>query len=96
MTIFSGALPAALPRGFGCGCSRFSLTQILLSRCSTAQDAIGTQGRRRQGLSRAQIETGVMPGAAHRVVDDQTVGKRSMIVRAMRPDRENVVSPPHQ
>jgi hypothetical protein len=54
------------------------------------------QGWRFEGLSRAQIETGVMPGAPHRVVDHETVGKRAMIVRAMRPDRENVMSPPHQ
>jgi len=95
MTIFPDTLPAALARRFGCGGLCFLLTQILPSRCATDQDAIG-QGRRRQGLAGTQIETGVMPRAAHRVVDDQTVDKRTMIVRAMRSDSENVASPPYQ
>jgi hypothetical protein len=49
-----------------------------------------------ESLSGAQIKTGVMPGTPHRIADHQTVNKRPMIVRAMRPDRENVLSPPHQ
>ena len=96
MTIFSGALPGGFAGGFGCGCSRFSLTANLTVTLFDRPGLDRAQGRRAQCLSGAQTEAGVMPGAAHRVVDDQTVDKRSMIVRAMRPDRENVVPPPHQ
>jgi hypothetical protein len=49
-----------------------------------------------ESLSSAQIEAGVMPRTSHRIADHKSFGKRPMIVRAMRPDRENVLSPPHQ
>jgi hypothetical protein len=54
------------------------------------------QRRRFDGLTRAQIETGVMPGTPNRVADHKTVGKWTVIVGAMRCDRENVVSLPYQ
>jgi hypothetical protein len=37
-----------------------------------------------------------MPRAPHRVANHETVGERTVVVRAMRRDRKNVVSPPHQ
>src|SRR5262249_8543290 len=43
-----------------------------------------------QGLAGAQVEAGVMPGAPHRVADQESLGERPVVVRAMRPDREHV------
>src|SRR5436305_627099 len=48
------------------------------------------QRRRAHGLAAAQIEAGMMPGAAHAVPDHQPVGERPMIMRAMGPDREHL------
>ena len=41
-----------------------------------------------ESLSSAQIEAGVMPRTPHRIADHKSFGKRPMIVRAMRHDRE--------
>jgi hypothetical protein len=50
------------------------------------------QRRRAKRLAGRQAERGVMPGTAHRPIDEQAVGKRSAIVRADGADREHCVS----
>jgi hypothetical protein len=47
-------------------------------------------------LSGAQIEAGVMPWATHRLTDHQPLGKRPVIVGAVRRDREDLLSRPRQ
>ena len=47
-------------------------------------------------LSGAQIEAGVMPGAADALADHQSLGQRSMIMAAMRVDGEDVRPRAHQ
>ena len=37
-----------------------------------------------------------MPGTAHRVADDQALGERPVVVRAVRADREELVAAPRQ
>jgi hypothetical protein len=44
-------------------------------------------------LARAQTEAGVVPRAPHRVADDQTLAKRTAVVRACRADCEKFVAP---
>jgi hypothetical protein len=39
-----------------------------------------TEGWRSQRLSAAQIKTGVMPGATHRVADHKSLGEGTIIV----------------
>ena len=41
-------------------------------------------------LAGAKVETGVMPGASDGISDDQTLGERSVIMRAVRPDRKDL------
>ncbi len=53
------------------------------------------QRRRAHGLAGAQIETGVMPGAADVVAGHEPVGKRAVIVAAMRVDREDLGARAH-
>jgi hypothetical protein len=48
----------------------------------------GTQRRRAHRFTAAQIEAGVMPRASHGFAGHDPVGKRSVIVAAMRPDCE--------
>jgi hypothetical protein len=54
------------------------------------------QGGGAQGLSGPQVEAGVMPGTPKRVADHETLGKRSVVVGAMRVEREDLRSAPHQ
>ncbi len=51
--------------------------------------------RRPKGFSVAQIETGVMPRAAHRVANQEALCKRTLIMRAMRGDGEDFVYHSH-
>ncbi len=51
---------------------------------------------RAQRLTRAQIETGVMPRTTNGVADDETVCKRPMVVRAMRAHGEDFRSSAHE
>ena len=55
-----------------------------------------TQGRRAQGLAGAQIEAGVMPGAAHCLADHEAVGERPVVVAAMSADGEHIGAAAHQ
>src|SRR5262249_55918154 len=52
--------------------------------------------RRSDRLAGAQAEAGVMPGAAHGVIDHQALGERPAVMRAGRADRENLVAAPGQ
>ena len=52
--------------------------------------------RRPLRLAGAQIETGVMPRAAHAVAGHETFGQRAMVVAAMRADGEYFVATAHQ
>ena len=54
------------------------------------------QRRRAQRLAGAQTEAGVMPGTAHRIVDDEPLGERPVIVRTGRADGEDTVTAPYQ
>ena len=45
-----------------------------------------TEGRRTRGLAGAQIEAGVMPGAANGFADHEPLGERSVVMAAMRVD----------
>ena len=47
-------------------------------------------------LAGTQIETGVMPGTADALALDDAIGKRTVIVAAMRVDGENLVACAHQ
>ena len=46
--------------------------------------------RRANRLTGAQVETGVMPWATNGVADDETVGQRTAVVRAVRTDGQHV------
>src|SRR5206468_8396986 len=48
--------------------------------------------RRPHWFAGAQAETGVVPWTADRVVDDEAVGERSLVVSAMRADGEDLVA----
>ena len=50
------------------------------------------QGGRTQRLAGFEAETGVVPGASNRIVDDEALGKRTVVVRAMRADREEPIA----
>ena len=52
--------------------------------------------RRAQRLAGAQAEAGVMPGAAHRVADQQPFGERAVIVAAVRADGEDLAAAARQ
>ncbi len=41
-------------------------------------------------LPGAKTETGVVPGASDGIADDQTLGERSVVMRAVRPDRKDL------
>jgi hypothetical protein len=56
----------------------------------------GIQRRCRQSLASAQAEAGVMPRAAHRVLDDQPLAERPAVMRAGRADREDLPAAPSQ
>jgi hypothetical protein len=50
------------------------------------------QGRRAQRLSTAETEAGVMPRAPDRVLDNQSIGERSVIVGAMGTHRKELTT----
>ena len=50
----------------------------------------GGESRRAQGFPGPKVKARVMPGAAHRVVDNEPVGEGAMIVGAMGADREDI------
>lgn len=52
--------------------------------------------RRPEGLSRAQIETGVVPGATHRVANHETLGERPLIMGTLGTDCEHLPAAAHQ
>ncbi len=52
----------------------------------------GVEGRRTQRLAGFEAETGVVPGASNRVAHDEAFGKRTVVVRAMRADREQSIA----
>ena len=54
------------------------------------------QGRRARRLPGAQIEAGVVPGTAHALADNDTVGERAVIVAAMGADREHLGADAHE
>src|ERR1700677_4199607 len=56
----------------------------------------GIKSRSARGLAGSKVETGMMPGTAHGVVDHEPVNKRRVIVRAQGPDREYLCSAAHQ
>ena len=95
MTIFSGSL-IALPRGVGIGCLRF------FAHCNRAVALLDvpacnwTKRRRPEGFSGAQIETGVVPGATHRVANHKTLGERPLIMGALGTDCEHLTAAAHQ
>jgi hypothetical protein len=49
-----------------------------------------------QGLTGAQIETGMMPGTAHRLAIDEPFAKRTVIVGAVGTDGKEFGAAPHQ
>ena len=54
------------------------------------------ESRSLQGLAGAQTETGVVPGAAHRVAHERARFQRRPEVGAPRPDGQQLVAAPHQ
>ena len=56
----------------------------------------GIEGGGGEGLAAAQVEAGVVPGAAHGVADHQAFGQRSAVVGAGAGDGEQAVGAPHQ
>jgi hypothetical protein len=54
------------------------------------------EGGSAYGFASAQIECGVVPGAADRVPSHKAVSERSMVMRAMRADGENLVPAAHE
>ena len=55
-----------------------------------------TKGWRPEGLSVAQIETGVVPGATHRVANQETLGKRALIMGTLGTDCEHLAAAARQ
>ena len=88
ITILPGASAIALPRGFGC--SRFSPDEDAVALVLDLPDRERAQRRRARRLPGAQIEAGVMPGAADAVADHEPLRERPMIMAAMRVDGENL------
>src|SRR6185437_4046292 len=52
--------------------------------------------RRPKGFPRAQIETGVMPGATHRVANKKTLGERPLIMGTLSTDCEHFATAAYQ
>jgi hypothetical protein len=52
----------------------------------------GVKGRGTQGLAGPQAEASVMQGAADGIFNDQSIGKRAVIVSARRPDGKVILS----
>jgi hypothetical protein len=56
----------------------------------------GTERRRTKRLPGAQVKAGVMPGTTHRVANYESIGKRTVVMSAVRTDRESVAPATHQ
>jgi hypothetical protein len=54
-----------------------------------------TERRGVQGFARAKIKAGVMPGTSDRIVDNEALGERTIVVGALSADRENVGAAAH-
>ena len=52
--------------------------------------------RRPEGLSRAQIETGVVPGATHRIANQKTLGEGPLIMGTLSTYCEYLPAAAHQ
>ena len=81
--------PAARIRG-----DSFSRTNTIVAVTIDTPAGDRVECRRAQGVSRAKTETGVVPRTPDRVADDQSVGERTVVVRAMRADGEVLVAAP--
>jgi hypothetical protein len=55
-----------------------------------------TERRGAQGLASAKIKTGVMPGTSHRIVDNEALRERTIVVSALSADREQVGAAAHE
>ena len=55
-----------------------------------------TERRGAQGFAGAKIEAGVMPGTSHRIVDNEALRERTIVVGALSADRENVSAAAHE
>src|SRR5262249_18017738 len=56
----------------------------------------GIECRRGDRFTRAQAETGMMPGTSHGVADDQPLCERSTVMGAGRSDREQLITAAHE
>ncbi len=56
----------------------------------------GAESRRARGLSGPEIEAGVMPGAPHRVIDNEPLSERAVVVGAQSADGEHVGAAAHE
>ena len=59
---------------------------------STRQHATGIERGRANGLAGAQAEARVMPGTSNRVLDQESFGEWTAVVRARRADGEDLVA----
>ena len=55
-----------------------------------------TERRRAQSFAGPEIEAGVMPGTAHRIIDNEALRERAVIVGAQGADRENISAATHE
>ena len=95
MTIFPGSA-VALSRGFGFGRLRLLAHRDLPVALLDVPARYWAKRRRPEGLSGAQIETGVVPGATHRVANQETLGERALIMGALGTDCEHLAAAAHQ
>jgi hypothetical protein len=54
-----------------------------------------TERRGAQGFASAKIKAGVVPGTSHRIVDNEALRERTIVVSALSADRENVSAAAH-
>ena len=83
-----------MARGFGC----FALLRDEDAAVALFHPPAIDRAERRRALrlAAAQIETGVMPGAAHALAGHQAFGQRAMIMAAMGADGEYFAAAAHQ
>ena len=78
-----------------CRCELFANIHAAVSLLDApAGDRV--QRRRSQGLAGAQAEARMMPGAAHRIVNQQSVGERRTVMRADRTNGEYLIPAPRE
>ena len=82
--------PAAM--GDRPGCVRLSLTKTVIAAAFHSPARQRIQRRRAHRRAGVQIKTCVMQGTANRVADDQAVGQRALVVRAVRADGEESIA----